>query len=528
MNIIPVSSVIPVNNNIKVMPEKTEKPVENNERKPYMVNMQTPTAQLLRAFMGIKTQEEKQPAEKDPYGARAFLNNHPASPYVQGENRENLIAVMEEGSVETSNVEMQLQLIADGKLTPQTLSHYWKTGKMCDQMEADIEMMYDCYANGLNVDDVYCPQVSNFEEGNKNTKIGDVFKVENEDMIYVKDSEESSHQLKVDKETFIKLFPPAQRFASAQYAIGDCYLVSGLNTVMENPKTRVALYDAFEQDGENLHVKYPNGKADYYAPKGKVQEYTNPRTILRGALGMQLLEDAFGLELKVKAEDDFRTTMAQKIEDKQEEYKNANGVVEKFYLNNDLKVMTKRLQDFEESLKNPANQTVVLREDTGEDIVYKEDKYGMQFAKMKEAPEYGKKGFTMEKEFYRGALGGYQGQLMDVLGIKGVQYETVRDREKILEMLDQEPSGKFIICGGTWPDGSRTENPIATDKGIYSFHGYTLEAFKDDAGDIKVRGTNPWNTAMDADMSIDEFFEFFQLAAFFEVDSYQGINRENV
>ncbi len=505
--------------------EKQNKKMQNyslqtNEQKESFAK---PTAENLRANAGVTLPIDK----KDPYGARAFLNQHPVSPFIKGQDRENLIKVMEAGSVETSNIEMQLSLIADNKLTPQTLSHYWKSGKMCDQMESDIEMMYDCYAEGKNVDDVYVPNAASKEEGTKNAKVGDVFKVEGEDRVYVKDDEEKSHQLKMDKETFIKLFPPAQRFASSQYAIGDCYCVATLNSVMENPKTRIALYDAIEQDGEDIHVKYPNGKADYVAKKGQLQPSTEVTKVMRGAQGMRLLEDAFGLELQVKAESDFRTIMQEKIQNKKAEYQAETNPREKAIMKKDWLGMRQRLADFEESMKNPDNKTVVIREDLNDRIAYKEDRYGMMFANLKEAPDNEKNNFKTQKEYYRGSLGGYQHQVMDVLGIKGKIMNTVRNKDEILQLLSKEPSGKYMLCGGTYSDGSRTENPVAKDKGVYSFHAYTLEAVKNNQNELKIRATNPWNTAIDADLSVDETFRYFDVFEVYDTDSYKGIQRED-
>lgn len=505
--------------------EQQQQTVTNNTvETPQQTTAGAPSAELLKANWGIK----QRPIDDDPCGARAFLSEHPASPYIKGENRENLIAVMEKGTVETSNVEMQLALIADGELTPQTLSQYWKTGKMCDQMEADIDMMYDCYANGKEVEEVYCPNVASQTEGTQNAKIGDVFEVEGEERIYVKDGEDSSHQLKMDKDTFIALFPPAQRFASAQYAIGDCYCVATLNSVMENPKTRVALYDAIEQDGNDIHVKYPNGRADYFAENGELQDSTDETMVLRGAQGMRLLEDAFGLELKAKAEDDFRTIMQTKIEEKKAQYQAETDPREKAIMKKDWNGMKQRLADFEESMQNPKNHTVVLREDLGDRIAYKEDRYGMMFAKLKEAPDNERKDFKTEKEYYRGSLGGYQHQVMEVLGIEGKKMNTERDRGEILELLANEPSGQYMLCGGTYPDDTRTENPVAQDKGVYSFHAYTLEAVKENDNDeLMIRASNPWNTAVDADLTVDETLKFFEIFEVYDVDSYKGIQRKD-
>ena len=522
MNVNAIDVTNGLNRMNAVSTKEIKKQAAQNYQQTETTKLIAPSAELLMATMGVK-----KPVDKDPYGARAFLNNHPVSPYVKGEDRQNLIKVMEKGSVETSNVEMQLALIADNKLTPQTLSNYWKTGKMCDQMEEDIVMMYECYADGKKVEDVYCPKVSSTEEGNKKAKIGDVYQVEGEDRIYVKDEENKSHQLKMDKETFIKLFPPAQRFASAQYAIGDCYWVATLNSVMENPKTRIALYDAIEQDGKDIHVKYPNGKADYVAKNGELRSDTDEKMILRGAQGVRLLEDAFGLELQAKAEDDFRTIMQQKIADKKAQYQAETDPREKAIMKKDWNGMKQRLADFEESMKNPKNQTVVVRDDLGDRIVYKEDRYGMMFANLKNAPDNNRNEFKTQKEYYRGSLGGYQHQVMEVLGIEGKPLDSVKDREELLELLKNEPSGKYMLCGGTWPDGSRTENPVAKDKGIYSFHAYTLEAVRTENDELKIRATNPWNTAVDADMSVDDMLKFFQFVEVYDIDSYKGIQRED-
>jgi hypothetical protein len=347
-------------------------------------------------------------------------------------------------------------------------------------------------------------------------------------MIYVKDGEDSSHQLKVDKETFINLVPPAQRFANMQYAIGDCYCVSSLNTVMEDPKTRVALYDAFEQDGKDIHVKYPNGKADYVAHNAQLDKSTNEMMIMRGSQGMRLLEDAFGLELKVKAEDDFRTIQQQKIADKKAQYQAETDPREKAIMKKDWNGMKQRLADFEESLATAGNKTVVLRDDTGIDIVYKEDRYGMQFAKLKEAPEnQGKKEYSTQKEYYRGSLGGYQHQVMDLLGFEGYCLDSVQDRQKIHDLIQTPSAGNVLLAAGTWPDNSRTEQPVAKDKGIFSFHAYNLEAVKNEDGETRVRASNPWNTALDADLTEDELFSFFQFVEVYDVNGYKGIQRED-
>jgi hypothetical protein len=174
---------------------------------------------------------------------------------------------------------MQLELIKSGDIEPDTLSCYWETGKMNDNLAKDLDMVYEARKAGKNVADVYVPNVKTQADGTKSAKVGDVFKVENQDKIYVKTDENESRQLDMDKDMFMKLFPPAKRFTTQQRSIGDCYLVSTLGTLMNHPKARVALYEAFHQDGKDVSVKFKNGYGEYkyenaQLPKDRVQKYS--------------------------------------------------------------------------------------------------------------------------------------------------------------------------------------------------------------------------------------------------------------
>lgn len=519
MDVSIINRVIHINNNnLSKQPEKnnSEKCFEQKTTGQYA----KVSAEQYRSFFGFKIG-----LNRDPYKAKSFLRKHPASPFIKGKSRENLIKAMENGDVETSNIEMQLALIADKKLPPQTLSYYWETGKMCNQMEADIDMMYDCYTNGKNVDDVYVPNVKTQDEGLKNTKIGDVFKVEGQEMIFVKDKDGSSHQLKMDKETFIKLFPPARRFASIQNKAGDCYLISSLNSAMENPKTRIALYDAFEQDGKDIHVKYPNGQADYVAKDCKLQNETNSETILRGALGMQLLEDAFGLELIEKSENDFRTIMKQKLTEIEAEL-NAEGISPEgeAYRKDLLNGMKQRLEDFEKAVQNSNNNTIVMRSyESSDKVCYKEDRYGIMFSDLGKLDNKTDKMCRTKNEYYR-CNGGFTVGVMNALGIKSKIIEPViLYEDEIKDIFENKPAEEYILTGSSYSTDKLDKE--GNDKGIYGNHAYTLAVVRDDDGVQKVRTTNPWNTSRDVDLSIEEFYKYFESIQLFDVDSYEGIKR---
>ena len=64
----------------------------------------------------------------------------------------------------------------------------------------------------------------------------------------------------MDKATYLKLFAPIDRYTAKQSSIPDCWFVSVLNQVMQNPKTRVGLYQMFQQQGNDITVTLKNAK----------------------------------------------------------------------------------------------------------------------------------------------------------------------------------------------------------------------------------------------------------------------------
>ena len=78
---------------------------------------------------------------------------------------------------------------------------------------------------------------------------------------------------------------------------------------MQNPKARVAIYDAFHQEGKDVKVKFQNGYGEYKyenaeLPKDRVQKYS-----LKGSTGIRILEDAYGLDSVNKADANLKKIM---------------------------------------------------------------------------------------------------------------------------------------------------------------------------------------------------------------------------
>ncbi len=485
-----------------------------------MQKVPMPSAQLMQVMSGVKV-SRPEPTKYTPETAEKFLENHPANKVLKGEDRDNVKKVMCSGTKEAANVQMQLSLIADGDLEPSTVKCYWATGKMNKNLAKDIDMVYEAKKAGKNVNDVYVPTVKSKSEGHKSAKVGDVFKVDKEDKIYVKANDKESRQLNMDKDMFVKLFPPAKRFTTQQRSIGDCYLVSTLGTLMNNPKARVAVYEAFNQDGKDVTVKFKNGFGEYKykdaeLPKDRVEKYS-----LAGSTGIRLLEDAYGLDSVNKADTMFKKIMNERIDAKEKELAKA-PMAKKPELMESIKGHKQRLADYNKAKADPNRTIVVCRDDNYYNIFYEEDKNGLVFTDLKKDPDNKEDKFQRAADFYRGSLGGYNFEVLQRFGFGGFrQWNLNFEADKVKDMMMKPNFNEdYIMTGGTRASGGRTENPVAEAAGVYGFHAYTLEPQVGKNGELKVRCTNPWNTSYNADIDYDKFLEYYDSASVCDVNSY--------
>ena len=317
MQVTPIS----LNNQVYLPNVKklAEKPVNQEvATNPILQNKVMPSAELLKSYVGIqpvkqdKVEEIKneQPKELSAYDYLLTLPN-----VKQGFKTElaTVAKVMEKMDVESSNTEMMVNLVAEGKLWRGVLRYFCEHGKMSKNMEGDIDLIYNAYAEGKKPIDAYVPTVGNKQDGINSVKVGDTFEVEGEKNIYFKDSDDNASQLKVSKETFAELFPPAERFSGTQGAPGDCYLLATLNTMIENPVKRGVLYDMFEETDDAVNVKIPTGEKVYTAPKSDLKQGIDKWQHMQGATGMILAEHAYGEELQYRLEDEFHEFMNSEI-----------------------------------------------------------------------------------------------------------------------------------------------------------------------------------------------------------------------
>ena len=136
----------------------------------------------------------------------------------------------------------------------------------------------------------YIPE---FKSGTKlsqafnNTKLGDAVAIG--DKMYVNDGT-SLVPLNYNRQQYEKLFPPMERFNITQGAIGDCYLVSTIDALMDSPKGRAEIYQMFSVDN--------NGKVNIKIASGNGHVYIHERFDSKGGHsqhenGLAMLEQAY-------------------------------------------------------------------------------------------------------------------------------------------------------------------------------------------------------------------------------------------
>ena len=119
-------------------------------------------------------------------------------------------------------------------------------------------------------------------------KPGEVYEQNN--VLYIREDADTFTPLKLSKENFNKIFPPLATVFK-QGHIGDCWLISSIDNLMDHPKGRAAIFKMFEQQGNDIFVKFENASKSLCFDNGTVLDLNGNN--LSGANGIQMLEQAY-------------------------------------------------------------------------------------------------------------------------------------------------------------------------------------------------------------------------------------------
>ncbi|MBQ2645477.1 hypothetical protein IJG14_07915 [bacterium] len=517
-----------VNNSIN---NKKISSINKTEKKPQEISISTDTAKsqnttnnipadLLKAYVGINnsspiqtTNEQVQQKTKEPeyteMTAFEYLNTLPNVKQTFQKELKAVADVMEKMDVESSNVEMMVNLVAEGKLWRGVLRYFCENGRMSKPMEDDVVKLYEAYGYGEKPIDRQVPTYSDKNFAVSFVNVGDTFEIEGEKNIYVKNKDGEAHQLKVSKELFGELFPLAERFSCVQGAAGDCYLLSTLNSIMENPSQRYLIYDMFEETDDSVNVKMPNGEAVYTVPKDNLRQGIDKWQHMQGATGMILAEHVYGEELKLQYEHEFYNFMNSEIERLEAEDPDNIEKIEGY---------KKRLADFDKQNSDGTTLPVLIRfenPDAQGKLTFQTDEHGIMFKDLKSANKELHRKLSTQADFYRGSVGGDLDVVMKSFGYDDIQeYKTGNsEQEQAIKdiLFSNDANNNYIFTAGSLSDGSLTEQPIAKEYSIYGEHAYKIAPFNDKNGTVKFYVENPWNATQNSIMDYDKLKEFFEV-----------------
>ncbi len=441
----------------------------------------------------------------DPYGARSYLLKTGLGIGLKPSDINNLVKVMEKGSVETSNIEMLFGLVKDGDLSKRTIKFICADGMMSDSMEKDIVMIYEAKADGVDVNDRYVPIRANKEEALSKSEVGDVFAVDGEEKVFIKNKDGEAEQLKMDRDMYLSLFPAAERFASAQNKAGDCYYLSAVNAMMENPNSRARVLQCFEQDGEDVKIKFPYSDYEYVSEDAKLKETAEKKKLLVGSMGMKLLEHAYGYSKEADAINQYRETQAKVINELKEQLAATTDSETKKDLEYRLQDQERTAKTFEED-RASENPKMVFQFDSECKIITGNDGVGV-FINMDNLAKTTGMYYKSTADYYR-AEGGFPENVFNDFGFKAsyADFGTPEAKEMLSHFDDADD---YIINGGTKGGKFSFEKKLDRSKSMYSRHAYRIIPFKDKTGKELYRVSNPWNESHDVVMSYDDMSKFF-------------------
>lgn len=180
-----------------------------------------------------------------------------------------------QGGPEASNYEMAGHLIESGELHPSSLTFNKVQGSFNRQFVDDLDKIFDAKMNNKNPMDVFVPEFKNAPEAKYVLKTGEVCRINGKENLFMELKNGELEELFIKPETYLELFPPAQRFSLSQGATGDCFLISAFNSAYLNPNARHLILEMFKEN--------PDGTLDvsiggYKREKNGEVKLKNPRS----------------------------------------------------------------------------------------------------------------------------------------------------------------------------------------------------------------------------------------------------------
>ena len=187
----------------------------------------------------------------------------------------NILELLSNSGVESSNTAMLLDLIKDKKISKNILDFCTIESKLSYDAESDLDKLLSCIIENKEIKGAFVPKFETKKDALKHASIGDVFDLNGENFAYIK-TQNGIEKLNITSNTYLKLFPPIERFCATQNDIGDCFLLSVLFTAYSNPNTRYSILKLFkDNDDGTTDVEFCSRKGFEYTLKDVFQQLEN-------------------------------------------------------------------------------------------------------------------------------------------------------------------------------------------------------------------------------------------------------------
>lgn len=532
-----INSISPVlvnqaNQQVKV----AKKEATNNMTAPAFEAKRVPAEYALAAFAPVKkfnlssmvankqaapTFGNYQPTfggKKKPDPINQWIKTLPFADELSPADKRNLGNVIRKNDEETEYMKKMIHLVCKDMVTPMATTSLCKHGVMSELAKADIDTYYDKVKDkNMSIADAFVPVSASQAEGQAKAAVGDVFRVDGQDKIYVKSGDDYSRQLDMDADTYLKLYPPVERYASSQGGNGDCYLLSSINAVMENPYARPALLDCFHQKGNDVVVQFPGKETQVVFENGQLPKGTDIEKYTEGPTGMKLLEHAYGKTYEADKYAEYKDVVAEEMKKMEKDLakwekknpKDSLTIKKKKEINQRMANWQAGQAKIDEAMADPNHKMLFVLDDYDNFVIGK-------FGPMTEDVNKVDKEYNVPSDYYTGGVGGYTDFALRMLGFDAESFLTSEDEDAIDEALFAKNPSDYIIAAGTHPEvEGEMESPQEVSYSIYSSHAYKVLPFDDKDGNRMFEVTNPWNQShrviMDAE-KLKEFFEDFSIA----------------
>lgn len=177
---------------------------------------------------------------------------YPTSVLYNERIQKNIIKKFNQCDVESSNVEMLLDLVDEGLLPSHVLQNIDKTNKVSKNVADDLDKLYEGKTEQKSIKETFVPDFKTKQEALSSIKIGDVCKIGDDKNISIKTNDDEIEELFISPDAYLRLFPPVEKFICVQsFNFGDCYFIATMDAINQNPNTRHILLKMFKenQDG---------------------------------------------------------------------------------------------------------------------------------------------------------------------------------------------------------------------------------------------------------------------------------------